>query len=441
MDGFMVTKHEQILNYIENLEVGYKISVRQIAKDLSVSEGTAYRAMKEAEVQGLVSSIERVGTIRIEQKKEENIEKLTFGEIVKIVDGTVIGGEKGLHLTLNRFVIGAMKIEDMAKYLEPGNLLIVGNRKEAQELAFHRKSAVLLTGGFMASPDIIALADRYGLPLISTSYDTFSVASICNAAIRDRMVKKEVVIVEDILVPIEKTYYLNETYTIADLLRLNDESGHGHFPVVDAQGKVSGVITSKDIIGQVPTEPIFNVMTRNPITVGEKVTVAAAARILIWEGIDFLPVVNDDYELRGVVSRQDVLKALHLDQKQPQNSETIEDITLANFSEHTDENGILVYECGLSPQMSSALGTLSIGVCTTIIMEAVSRCIHQKRRGTYKIENTVIYYLKPIEIEGILTIQPNILSLGRKSGKIEVNLLFDRKIAGKALVSIQFLSK
>ena len=191
----MVTKHEQILNYIENLEVGYKISVRQIAKDLSVSEGTAYRAMKEAEVQGLVSSIERVGTIRIEQKKEENIEKLTFGEIVKIVDGTVIGGEKGLHLTLNRFVIGAMKIEDMAKYLEPGNLLIVGNRKEAQELAFHRKSAVLLTGGFMASPDIIALADRYGLPLISTSYDTFSVASICNAAIRDRMVKKEVVIV------------------------------------------------------------------------------------------------------------------------------------------------------------------------------------------------------------------------------------------------------
>ena len=37
------TKHEQILNYIESLPVGTKVSVRQIAKDLEVSEGTAYR--------------------------------------------------------------------------------------------------------------------------------------------------------------------------------------------------------------------------------------------------------------------------------------------------------------------------------------------------------------------------------------------------------------
>ena len=43
------TKHELILKYIENLEIGAKVSVRQIAKDLAVSEGTAYRAIKQAE--------------------------------------------------------------------------------------------------------------------------------------------------------------------------------------------------------------------------------------------------------------------------------------------------------------------------------------------------------------------------------------------------------
>lgn len=80
------TKHEQILQYIDELEVGHKISVRQIAKDLNVSEGTAYRAIKEAENKGFVSSIERVGTIRIEKKKKENIEKLTYAEVVNIVD-------------------------------------------------------------------------------------------------------------------------------------------------------------------------------------------------------------------------------------------------------------------------------------------------------------------------------------------------------------------
>ena len=53
---------------------------------LNVSEGTAYRAIKDAETKGYVSTIERVGTIRIEQKKKENIEKLTYAEVVNIID-------------------------------------------------------------------------------------------------------------------------------------------------------------------------------------------------------------------------------------------------------------------------------------------------------------------------------------------------------------------
>ncbi len=53
----LATKHEQILQYIDELPIGEKISVRQIAKALNVSEGTAYRAIKEAENKGYVSSI------------------------------------------------------------------------------------------------------------------------------------------------------------------------------------------------------------------------------------------------------------------------------------------------------------------------------------------------------------------------------------------------
>ena len=68
-----MTKHEQIIKYIESLSVGHKISVRQIAKDLNVSEGTAYRAIKEADNQGLVASIDRVGTVRIERNLENKL--------------------------------------------------------------------------------------------------------------------------------------------------------------------------------------------------------------------------------------------------------------------------------------------------------------------------------------------------------------------------------
>ena len=64
------TKHEQIIKYIESLPVGTKVSVRQVAKDLDVSEGTAYRAIKTAENTGLVSSIPKVATIRIEKPEK-----------------------------------------------------------------------------------------------------------------------------------------------------------------------------------------------------------------------------------------------------------------------------------------------------------------------------------------------------------------------------------
>ena len=90
----MATKHEQIIQYIETLPVGEKLSVRTIAKNLNMSEGTAYRAIKDAENIGLVSTIERVGTIRIERKSKENIETLTFGQICKIIDGDIWAARK-----------------------------------------------------------------------------------------------------------------------------------------------------------------------------------------------------------------------------------------------------------------------------------------------------------------------------------------------------------
>ncbi|GAE92973.1 cytosolic protein containing multiple CBS domains [Gracilibacillus boraciitolerans JCM 21714] len=194
----MATKHEKILSYIEALQVGVKISVRQIAKELNVSEGTAYRAIKEAENQGLVSTIERVGTIRIERKQKENFENLTFAEIVSIVDGQVLGGRDGLYKTLNKFVIGAMKLDAMMRYTEKDSLLIVGNRTEAHQLALKEGAAVLITGGFDTDDITKKLADEKQLPIISTSYDTFTVAAMINRAIYDQLIKKEIILVEDI---------------------------------------------------------------------------------------------------------------------------------------------------------------------------------------------------------------------------------------------------
>lgn len=435
----MATKHEQILDYIETLAVGEKISVRRIAKELQVSEGTAYRAIKEAENNRLVSTIERVGTIRIERKKKENIERLTYAEIVKIVDGQVLGGRAGLHKSLNKFVIGAMQLEDMMRYTEAGNLLIVGNRYKAHEYALQAGAAVLVTGGFEASEQVKKLADEYELPVISTSYDTFTVATMINRAIYDQLIKKEILLIEDILIPLENTHFLHYKDPISRYHELNNETTHGGFPVVDSNGKLVGIVTSRDVIGYSSTDVIDKVMTRDPITVSLRTSVAAAGHRMIWEGIDLLPITDDHHNLMGIISRQDVLKAIQTAQRQPQQGETIDDIIKSQLTLLQDET--LSLEFKVTPQMTNAYGSISYGAYTMILTEAAATALKTKNRKDSVLENMTVYYLKPVQLDATLTIRPSILDISRKSAKVDVEVLYQQKVIGKAMMTFQLLDR
>lgn len=434
----LATKHEQILAYIDELPIGQKISVRQIAKALSVSEGTAYRAIKEAENKGYVSTIERVGTIRIERKKKENIEKLTFAEVVNIVDGQVLGGRSGLHKTLNKFVIGAMELEAMMRYTEAGNLLIVGNRVKAHELALTTGAAVLITGGFDTADSVKKLADELQMPVISTSYDTFTVATMINRAIYDQLIKKEILLVEDILIPIEKTEVLKAGNTVERWTELNKATKHSRFPVVDDNLRLQGMVTSRDILGVDASVQIDKVMTKNPIFVGEKTSVASAAHMMVWEGIELLPVIDNRNLLIGIISRQDVLKALQMSQRQPQVGETIDDV-IAN--QMTAVQGNDSYQCEVTPQMTNYLGTISYGVFTAMVIEATNRVLRGYKRGDLVVENMTIYFLKPVQLESKLEIVPKVLEIGRKFGKVDIEVFNEGKLVGKAMMTCQLLER
>ena len=437
----MATKHNQILEHINSLPVGHKISVRQIAKDLNVSEGTAYRAIKDAENKGYVSTIERVGTIRIEKKKKENIERLTYAEVINIVDGQVLGGREGLHKTLNKFVIGAMKLEAMMRYTDAGNLLIIGNRTQAHQLALEAGAAVLITGGFDTEDYVKKLADELKLPIISSSYDTFTVATLINRAIYDQLIKKEIVLVEDILTPIEKTISFSPTDLVAKWHEYSQETLHGRYPIIDENLKVLGIITAKDIIGVSIETPVEKVMTKNPITVNGKVSVASAARMMVWEGIELLPVVDEQNRLQGILSRQDVLQALQMIQRQPQVGETIEDIVTNQFIDTKETKNENMYRFSVTPQMTNSIGTLSYGVFTTIVTEATNRVLRIHKKGDLVVENLTIYFVKPVQIDTIIEVHPKVMEVGRKFGKVDVEVYQEGAVVGKALLMVQLIDR
>ena len=437
----MSTKHQRIIEYIESLPVGEKISVRTIAKNMQLSEGTAYRAIKAAENLGIVSTIERVGTIRIERKSKDNFEKLSFGEVVKIIEGEIYGGSKGLDKILNRFVIGAMTEEAMTRYIQPESLLIIGNRDSAQLLALEQGAAILITGGFSASNELIRRADELAIPVIGTTYDTFTVASLINRAMSDQLIKKKIMIVADIYTEFSQTNYLMLDDTVEGYRKMNYKTGYSRFPVINHSNRLVGIVTAKDVIGKNDQLVIERVMTRNPSITKLHASVASVAHSMIWNGLEMLPVVQDNMKLIGIISRQDVMKAMQLAQRQPQVGNTFEDDVAESLNIVEMDTQVSKFQFKVTPQMTNNLGMLSFGVLCEVVSVASKEFISRSQRRNAVIEQLDLHYLKMIPIDSEIILQIESLDNGRKITKLDISVYLENSIVAKAVMSSQLMER
>lgn len=436
------TKHEQILQHIQSLKIGTKISVRAIAKALHVSEGTVYKAFKEAESSGLVSTKERIGTVRIDRKRRDALDQLTFGEVAQIVDGRLFGGGDGLDKSLHKFVIGAMELDAMLRYIDEGSLLIVGNRVSAHRCALEQGAGVLITGGFEPSEEVIRLADELALPILSSRHDTFTVASLINRAMFDRLIKRKIMLIEDIVTFSRPADVLRSGETVADFGKLSKKTGYIRFPVVDERGRVIGMMTAKDAAGSAEDTPVDKVMTRQPITAAPNITVTSAAHTMAAEGIDLLPIVDRHRKLLTVVTRQEVLDAMRFAGKQPESGETFEDLMWAGFmqSEEKDaDDAGISYRGAITPQMSGALGMASEGLLSTLMTQAARRMIRETGKRDFLLESMTSYYVRPVQIDSEITIKPRPLELSRKFSKLEIEVLDRQGLAAKAMLTAQMI--
>lgn len=432
-----MSKHDDIINHILSLEVGTKISVRSIAISMGVSEGTAYRAIKDCDSLGIVSTIPRIGTVRIEKVEKKSIETLNFAEVINIVDGTLLGGKEGIHKTLNRFVIGAMTIDAVGKYISPGSLLIVGNREDAQRLALMNEAAVLITGGFECSEEIKDLANEKCLPIISSSYDTFTTASMINKALSESLIKKDIILIEDIMK--DEPIFLKITDEVNRWKELRNQTNHERYPVVDEEMKVVGIVTLKDMTTPInDNELISKVMSKEPIVVTPKTTVAYAAHIMGWEGIDFCPVV-DGKKLIGVVTRRDIIKALQYISKQPQVGETLEDLILKKF-QFEDNDGKMFFSGEIISEMLDPIGTASWSSLNMLLSTVGIMTLRQKNNINVSVDSISSYFMKPVQIDSTINIYTEIIDMGRSFCKVDINI-FDvkKELIAKAILSAKIL--
>ncbi|WP_225048887.1 DRTGG domain-containing protein [Lacticaseibacillus kribbianus] len=437
----MATKHEQILNYIASLGVGTKISVRTIAKHQKVSEGTAYRAIKEAENTGLVSTIERVGTIRIEQKPVNNIDSLTFRALLTLIDAKVLGGSAGLDKKLDKFVIGAMTPSEMTRYITKNSLVILGNREDAQQAALHNGAAVLITGGFMTSDAVIAQANALSLPVLQTSYDTFTVATMLNRALSDQAIKQDILTVAAIYTPLEETCTATALDTVADFTRLRASRADFVLPVVTNSGRLVGMVTPKLVAGKKATTPLERVMVKNPQTVRPYLSVTTVGHTMQGNGLNVLPVVDDDWQLLGIVTRASVFASL-ADLGSDSVGTTIADSVAAQLVVAKVQPAVGArFELHTTPMMTNKLGTLSFGVMNEAINAVVTHFLNENGRRNVLIEQLSLHTFRPIQLESTVQITLRTLEMTQHEGSFDIELQTDGLPVAKAIVTCQLLER
>ena len=110
---------------------------------------------------------------------------------------------------------------------------------------------------------------------------------------------------------ITNPFYLSPNHTLAQADELMAKYKISGVPIVDG-GKLVGIITNRDMKFEENMErPIHEVMTKeNLITAREGTTLEEAKKLLRKHKVEKLPIVDDNFALKGLITIKDIEKAV-----------------------------------------------------------------------------------------------------------------------------------
>jgi manganese-dependent inorganic pyrophosphatase len=99
---------------------------------------------------------------------------LDLDALLETLNGTLLVDVPGRPLG-NHVMVGAMAVESMVRRLQPGVLLVIGDRTDAQRAAIEfGVGGLVITGDQPVAPEIVALAQERGVRIITVRHHTFT---------------------------------------------------------------------------------------------------------------------------------------------------------------------------------------------------------------------------------------------------------------------------
>lgn len=162
-----------------------------------------------------------------------------YANIVETLEGVMVIGDENDYFGEGKVLIAAANPDMMEFYIEPHDLVILGNRYESQLCAIEMEaSCIIVCEGAGVSMTIKKLAQEHGCSIITTPYDTYTAARLVNQSMPISYFMRT-----------EHLITFDEEDFIDDIKDVMASKRHRDFPILDKNGHYKGMISRRNLLG------------------------------------------------------------------------------------------------------------------------------------------------------------------------------------------------
>ena len=162
-----------------------------------------------------------------------------YQKIAETIDGEVIEGNPHGYFIKGRVMVGTANPDKMKEYIEEDDMIIMGDREEDHLQAISQNVSCIIVGlGIQVSENVMKLAHEKDIIIISSPYDTFTIARLINQSIPVRYIMKT-----------ENLVTFNTEDFTDDIQDVMIKHRHRAFPVINKKGKCIGTISRRNFLG------------------------------------------------------------------------------------------------------------------------------------------------------------------------------------------------
>ncbi len=162
-----------------------------------------------------------------------------YSNIIETLEAELIIGSAEAYFDQGKVLIAAANPDLMEFYIEPHDLVILGNRYESQLCAIEMGAdCIIVCEGAAVSMTIKKIAQERGCTIIATTYDTYTAARLINQSM-----PISYFMTREHLITFNSDDYIDEIREVMASKR------HRDFPILDKDGCYLGMISRRNLLG------------------------------------------------------------------------------------------------------------------------------------------------------------------------------------------------